>query len=52
MKRVVALLAHGRHFHLRTLDPALIQPILDSGARYHIYPRAINASELISTPPK
>lgn len=45
-------LAHGRHFHSRTLDPALIQPILDSGARYHIYPRAINASELIWTPPK
>jgi len=45
-------LAHGRHFHSRTLDPALIQPILDSGARYHIYPRQINASELIWTPPK
>ena len=42
-------LAHGRHFHSRTLDPALIQPILDSGARYKIYPRQINASEFIWT---
>jgi NitT/TauT family transport system substrate-binding protein len=39
-------LAHGRHFHSRTLDPALIQPLLDSGARYKIYPRALTAAEL------
>jgi len=40
-------LAHGRHFHSRTLDPALIQPILDTGYRYKIYPRQINANEII-----
>ena len=31
----------------RTLDPALIQPVLDASARYKIIPRPMTASELI-----
>ena len=33
-----------------TLDPALVQPVLDSAAKYHLIPGPIAASELIAQP--
>ena len=36
----------------RTLDPALIQPVLDGAAHYKIIPRAMTANELIWAGPK
>lgn len=38
------------YYHSRTLDPALIQPLLDSGARYKLFPRPLNTSDLVWTP--
>jgi NitT/TauT family transport system substrate-binding protein len=41
-----------RHFRSATLEPALLQPMLDFAAKYQMIPRPVKASELIYTPPK
>ena len=33
-----------------TLDPALVQPVLDSAAKYHLIPGPIAAGDLIAQP--
>lgn len=33
--------------YARTLDPALVQPVIDQGVKYHLLERHINASELL-----
>lgn len=38
-----------RHFRSNTLDVGLIQPILDSAAKFKIIPRALSASDFIWT---
>jgi ABC-type nitrate/sulfonate/bicarbonate transport system substrate-binding protein len=38
-----------RHFHSDNLEPALIQPILDSATKYGILSKPINAADLIYT---
>jgi len=39
-----------RKGHVTTLDPAMIQPMLDFAAKYKFLPRPMNASEMIYTP--
>jgi NitT/TauT family transport system substrate-binding protein len=40
-------IAHMHHFRSKTLEVAQIQPLLDSGAKYKIIPRQLNASDII-----
>jgi ABC-type nitrate/sulfonate/bicarbonate transport system substrate-binding protein len=44
--------ARFRHGHVDTLDPALVQPMLDFAAKYKFLPRPVAASEMIYTAPK
>jgi NitT/TauT family transport system substrate-binding protein len=37
----------AHEYHVRTLDPALIQPLLDAGLKYKILDRPMDARELI-----
>ena len=44
-------LAKGKYVHARTLDPALIQPLLDAGAKYKLFPRPVSVSEMLGKTP-
>ena len=37
----------AHEYHARTLDPALLQPIIDSSVRYKLLPAPMNANDLI-----
>ena len=41
-----------RKGHIDTLDPAMVQPMLDFAAKYNFLPRKMSASEMIYTAPK
>jgi NitT/TauT family transport system substrate-binding protein len=42
-------IAKIHHFRSRSLEPAMIQPLLDSATKYKILPRPLNATEFIWT---
>lgn len=37
---------NAKYVHARALDPALIQPLLDAGAKYKLYPRPVTFAEM------
>ena len=39
-------LSKGKYVHTRALDPALIQPLLDAGAKYKLYPHPVTFAEM------
>lgn len=38
---------HMKHFHSKTLEPAMVQPLLDDAAKYKIIPRPLNMTEFV-----
>ena len=39
--------SRGKYLRSKTLEPGLLQPILDSGAKYKLYPRPVSISEMV-----
>jgi NitT/TauT family transport system substrate-binding protein len=42
--------ADARIQYARSLDPALVQPVIDQGVKYHLLERHLDASELLYSP--
>jgi NitT/TauT family transport system substrate-binding protein len=40
-------ISKGKYVHAKTLDPAMLQPLLDGGAKYKLYPRPVSAAEMM-----
>jgi NitT/TauT family transport system substrate-binding protein len=50
-KYAQTVIADARIQYARSLDPALVQPVIDQGVKYHLLERHIDAAELLDGPP-